>query len=36
MRVGIMKWLTAGVGFLALMAVADTAAAHCCEPPPPP
>lgn len=36
MRLRIMKWLAAGLGFLALTAVADVAAAQCCEPPPPP
>ena len=38
MRVRIKTWLAAAVGFFALMAVADSAAAQCggCEPPPPP
>jgi hypothetical protein len=38
MRVRILTWLPALMGFLALMVFADTAAAQCggCEPPPPP
>ncbi|GAA0643001.1 hypothetical protein [Brevundimonas lenta] len=39
MRVRIMTWLPAAAGFLAVSAIADTAAAQCgptCPPPPPP